>query len=98
MAEPYRADHVGSLLRPPAVLEARAAHAAGRLSLDRLRDIEYTAIIEALEVSVRTAAAAIVAFDVFVHNSDRRRKNPNLFLRDRDLVAFDHAEAFTFVD
>src|SRR5919204_108361 len=28
MAEYYRADHVGSLLRPAAVLEARAAHAA----------------------------------------------------------------------
>ena len=28
---PYRADHVGSLLRPPELLEAREAHAAGRL-------------------------------------------------------------------
>ena len=33
MAEHYRADHVGSLLRPPALLEARAAHAAGRIGL-----------------------------------------------------------------
>src|SRR5262249_17251978 len=50
MAEHYRADHVGSLLRPPAVLEARAAHAAGRLSLAQLRDIEDQAILEALEM------------------------------------------------
>ena len=28
---PFRADHVGSLLRPPELLEARAAHAAGSL-------------------------------------------------------------------
>ena len=40
MVEHYRADHVGSLLRPAAVLEARAAHAAGRIGMDQLRDIE----------------------------------------------------------
>jgi hypothetical protein len=34
---PFRADHVGSLLRPPALLEARAAHAAGDLADDGLR-------------------------------------------------------------
>ena len=32
---PFRADHVGSLLRPPALLEARARHAAGEI--DRRR-------------------------------------------------------------
>ena len=28
---PFRADHVGSLMRPPDLLEAREAHAAGKL-------------------------------------------------------------------
>jgi len=37
---PYRADHVGSLLRPPAVLKARASCAAGTLDADGLREIE----------------------------------------------------------
>ena len=29
MTTPYRADHVGSLLRPPELLEARAAYTNG---------------------------------------------------------------------
>jgi 5-methyltetrahydropteroyltriglutamate--homocysteine methyltransferase len=41
---PFRADHVGSLLRPPALLQARAEHAAGRLSDEELRAAEDDAI------------------------------------------------------
>jgi 5-methyltetrahydropteroyltriglutamate--homocysteine methyltransferase len=41
---PFRADHVGSLLRPPALLDARAAHAAGTLDTDGLRAVEDDAI------------------------------------------------------
>ncbi len=41
---PFRADHVGSLLRPPPVLQARDDFAAGRISADGLRDIEDAAI------------------------------------------------------
>jgi 5-methyltetrahydropteroyltriglutamate--homocysteine methyltransferase len=41
---PFRADHVGSLLRPPELLAARAAHAEGRLSADDLRAAENAAI------------------------------------------------------
>ena len=37
---PYRADHVGSLLRPAALKRARAEHAAGRIDAARLREIE----------------------------------------------------------
>ena len=44
MVTTYRADHIGSLLRPPAVLEAHAAQAAGRISPDELRAIEDDAI------------------------------------------------------
>src|SRR6476469_9168239 len=46
----YRADHVGSLLRPPEVLEAHAARAEGRITPDQLREIEDRAILAALEV------------------------------------------------
>jgi len=45
-APPFRADHVGSLLRPPALLEARAGFAAGTLSAARLREVEDAAIRE----------------------------------------------------
>jgi 5-methyltetrahydropteroyltriglutamate--homocysteine methyltransferase len=41
---PFRADHVGSLLRPPGLLEARVEHAAGRLDAHGLRAAEDDAI------------------------------------------------------
>jgi 5-methyltetrahydropteroyltriglutamate--homocysteine methyltransferase len=41
---PFRADHVGSLLRPPALLQAREAFAAGRLTSEQLRAAEDEAI------------------------------------------------------
>ncbi|HEY5712013.1 MAG TPA: 5-methyltetrahydropteroyltriglutamate--homocysteine S-methyltransferase [Allosphingosinicella sp.] len=41
---PFRADHVGSFLRPQALLEARAAFARGDLDKDALRSAEDAAI------------------------------------------------------
>ncbi|HEY7458484.1 MAG TPA: 5-methyltetrahydropteroyltriglutamate--homocysteine S-methyltransferase [Xanthobacteraceae bacterium] len=41
---PFRADHVGSLLRPKELLNARADREAGRISATELRQIEDTAI------------------------------------------------------
>ncbi|HWI70392.1 MAG TPA: 5-methyltetrahydropteroyltriglutamate--homocysteine S-methyltransferase, partial [Baekduia sp.] len=41
---PFRADHVGSLLRPPSLLAARAAHAQGRIDDAQLRAAEDDAI------------------------------------------------------
>jgi methionine synthase II (cobalamin-independent) len=43
---PFRADHVGSLLRPPQLLTARDDFAAGRIDTDRLREVEDDAIRE----------------------------------------------------
>jgi len=37
MTTAYRAENVGSFLRPPELLEARAAHASGKLALEKLR-------------------------------------------------------------
>jgi 5-methyltetrahydropteroyltriglutamate--homocysteine methyltransferase len=50
MATRYHAEHVGSLLRPPELLEARAARAEGRVGLERLRELEDRAALEAIEV------------------------------------------------
>ena len=47
---PFRADHVGSLLRPKKLLEARAAVANGSLHRERLREIEDEAIGEAVKM------------------------------------------------
>src|SRR5438132_7557018 len=41
---PFRADHVGSLLRPPELLKARAEREAGRISAEALRTVEDAAI------------------------------------------------------
>jgi 5-methyltetrahydropteroyltriglutamate--homocysteine methyltransferase len=49
MPTPFRAEHVGSLLRPPEILQARAAHASGRLPLESLRAAEDRAILQALQ-------------------------------------------------
>ena len=43
---PFRADHVGSLLRPAPLLEARARHAAGDLDDDALRELEDRSVAE----------------------------------------------------
>jgi 5-methyltetrahydropteroyltriglutamate--homocysteine methyltransferase len=43
---PFRADHVGSLLRPPQLLQARSDFADGRLDADGLREAEDEAIRE----------------------------------------------------
>jgi 5-methyltetrahydropteroyltriglutamate--homocysteine methyltransferase len=43
---PFRADHVGSFLRPKDLLDAREQHAQGRLTAQQLRAVEDKAIAE----------------------------------------------------
>jgi len=47
---PFRADHVGSLLRPPELLRAREEFAQDRMSADELREVEDDAIREAVRM------------------------------------------------
>ena len=54
---PFRADHVGSLLRPPELLSARDDHAAGRIDADELRAIEDDAIRDVVEAAEGRRAA-----------------------------------------
>jgi len=54
MASLYRADQVGSLLRPPGSLQARDDYKEKRLTLDELRRIEDQAILEALAMQRQT--------------------------------------------
>ena len=60
-APPFRADHVGSLLRPPALLRARAGRAAGTITADHLTQAEDDAIRDAVAmqeaVGLRSATA-----------------------------------------
>lgn len=55
---PYRADIVGSFLRPAAVKEARAQFAAGTLSREALTAVENDAI---RELVAKEKAAGLVA-------------------------------------
>jgi 5-methyltetrahydropteroyltriglutamate--homocysteine methyltransferase len=56
---PFRADHVGSLLRPKEVLTARDEFAAGRVTAAQLKQVEDAAIIENIrmqrEVGLKSA-------------------------------------------
>jgi 5-methyltetrahydropteroyltriglutamate--homocysteine methyltransferase len=49
-APPFRADHVGSLLRPPELLQAREDHAGGGISDDELRLVEDEAIRDVVQM------------------------------------------------
>jgi 5-methyltetrahydropteroyltriglutamate--homocysteine methyltransferase len=62
----FRADNVGSLLRPPELLQAREEYREGRLNLEKLRAIEDQSILAALEVQ---KAAGV---DVFTDGEYRR--------------------------
>jgi 5-methyltetrahydropteroyltriglutamate--homocysteine methyltransferase len=60
MTAPYRADHVGSLLRPESVVTARAQHLqAGTLSAAELRQIEDDAIAEAVSMQESVGLRAV---------------------------------------
>jgi 5-methyltetrahydropteroyltriglutamate--homocysteine methyltransferase len=47
---PFRADHVGSLLRPPELLAARDDFAAGRITAEQLRAVEDAAIADVVRM------------------------------------------------
>jgi 5-methyltetrahydropteroyltriglutamate--homocysteine methyltransferase len=56
---PFRADHVGSLLRPQYLLEARAAYARGALSASGLREVEDRSIAEAIRLQEEVGLQSI---------------------------------------
>ena len=62
----YRADHVGSFLRPLALLDARLAHAEGRISESDLRIAEDRAILAVLDLQRQ------VGLDVYSDGEYRR--------------------------
>jgi 5-methyltetrahydropteroyltriglutamate--homocysteine methyltransferase len=66
VATPYRADQVGSFLRPPEIKEAHTAHRAGRLSVEDLRQLEDAAILRVLELQQQ------IGVDVFSDGEFRR--------------------------
>jgi 5-methyltetrahydropteroyltriglutamate--homocysteine methyltransferase len=59
MPNEFRADHVGSLLRPPALLDARKRHEAGELSADGLTAIEDDAIAAAVRLQEESGIGVV---------------------------------------
>ncbi len=66
MSTTFRADNIGSLLRPPELVAARAALREGRIDSEHLRAIEDRSILAALEMQ---RAAGV---DVFTDGEYRR--------------------------
>ncbi len=66
MTVTYRADHVGSLLRPPKLLEAHTLFYRAQLDQDELNKLEDEAILEALELQRQAG------MDVFTDGEYRR--------------------------
>jgi 5-methyltetrahydropteroyltriglutamate--homocysteine methyltransferase len=66
MATVFRADNVGSLLRPPELLAARAALREGKMSREQVREIEDRSILTALELQKS------VGIDIFSDGEYRR--------------------------
>jgi len=56
---PFRADHVGSLVRPQRLLDARKAHADGKLSASDLRAVEDASIHVVVAMQERVGLQAI---------------------------------------
>ena len=56
---PFRAEHVGSLLRPPALVEARARHRRGEISANALRVAEDSAIREVVQMQEEVGLESI---------------------------------------
>jgi 5-methyltetrahydropteroyltriglutamate--homocysteine methyltransferase len=55
---PFRADHVGSLLRPPALLDARERFRTGDITRKALKEAENAAIVDAVAMQERIGLQA----------------------------------------
>ena len=70
---PFRAEHIGSLVRPPAVLAARGEHEAGRIGADELRAVEDA------EIAKTVAAQAALGFRSVSDGEFRRHSYTDSF-------------------
>jgi len=75
VAPPFRAEHIGSLLRPAALAEARRRHAAGEIDDDALHATEDHAIVDAIALQAR------VGLGLATDGEFRRRSYHSYFYR-----------------
>ncbi len=88
---PFRADHVGSLLRPASLKEARDAYSAGRIDAGELRSLEDAAIADAVELQLSAGLRSIT-------DGELRRGSWHMdFIYELDGVSrLDSSSSFTF--
>ena len=70
---PFRAEHIGSLLRPRSLLEQRARFARGEIGRDELRKAEDAAIVEAIRLQEQ------LGFEFVTDGEFRRRSYHSYF-------------------
>jgi 5-methyltetrahydropteroyltriglutamate--homocysteine methyltransferase len=87
LSPPFRAEHIGSLLRPPDLLELRARFARGEASRDELTAAEDRAIKEALALQER------VGLKVATDGEFRRRSYHSFFYGQLGDITIDVAGA-----
>jgi 5-methyltetrahydropteroyltriglutamate--homocysteine methyltransferase len=81
---PFRADHVGSLIRSQRLIEARTAHNAGTLAADALRAIEDEEIRAAIAMQERTGIQAVTDGELRRNNwRDRFFERVNGFTKEK---------------
>jgi 5-methyltetrahydropteroyltriglutamate--homocysteine methyltransferase len=84
MSPPFRADHVGSLVRPPHLIEAHTANLRGALPDADLRALEDAAIEDAIAMQERVGLAAITDGELRRNNwRDRFFERVDGFSRDK---------------
>ena len=89
---PFRAEHIGSLLRPQSLLDQRARFARGEISPDDMRQAEDAAILDAIRLQER------LGFRFVTDGEFRRRSYHSYFyqqLGDLDIDAVPKNEAAT---
>jgi 5-methyltetrahydropteroyltriglutamate--homocysteine methyltransferase len=81
---PFRADHVGSLIRPPALIEGHTAHLQGKLPISELRALEDAAIDETIALQERVGLEAVTDGELRRNNwRDRFFENVDGFSKDK---------------
>lgn len=89
MNPPFHADHVGSLRRPPALIEAHTAHLQGKLSREALKELEDKAIDGAIAMQERVGLQAITDGELRRNNwRDRFFERVDGFSREKIASSF----------
>jgi methionine synthase II (cobalamin-independent) len=80
---PFRADHIGSLKRPEALLKKRADFDAKKCTQDELRAVEDEAIKETVEMQRKAGIRSITdgEFRRYVHTCQKAYTAQNIHLQ-----------------